>query len=133
MKDKLKSYEECRKRYKLGELTSREAAAGCGLCQSTFVNWVKRDERQDPNEMVQVVQLCALRSERGLSARELAQLSGVGESTIYACEQGRRRVGRKSSIALCKTLGVDDMVDLNELVEVPRHIFHFHNKQIRNK
>lgn len=83
--------------------------------------------------MVQVVQLCALRSERGLSARELAQLSGVGESTIYACEQGRRRVGRKSSIALCKTLGVDDMVDLNELVEVPRHIFHFHNKQIRNK
>ena len=26
MKDKLKSYEECRKRYKLGELTSREAA-----------------------------------------------------------------------------------------------------------
>ena len=105
----------------------------CGMPQSTFVNWVKRDERQDPNEMVQVVQLCALRSERGLSARELAQLSGVGESTIYACEQGRRRVGRKSSIALCKTLGVDDMVDLNELVEVPRHIFHFHNKQIRNK
>ena len=133
MKDKLKSYEECRKRYKLGELTSREAAELCGMPQSTFVNWVKRDERQDPNEMVQVVQLCALRSERGLSARELAQVSGVGESTIYACEQGRRRVGRKSSIALCKTLGVDDMVDLNELVEVPRHIFHFHNKQIRNK
>lgn len=133
MKDKLKSYEECRKRYKLRELTSREAAELCGMPQSTFVNWVKRDERQDPNEMVQVVQLCALRSERGLSARELAQLSGVGESTIYACEQGRRRVGRKSSIALCKTLGVDDMVDLNELVEVPRHIFHFHNKQIRNK
>lgn len=133
MKDKLQSYEECRKRYKLGELTSQKAAELCGMPQSTFVNWVKRDERQDPNEMVQVVQLCALRSERGLSVRELAQLSGVGESTIYAYEQGRRRVGRKSSIAICKTLGVDDMVDLNELVEVPRHIFHFHNKQIRNK
>ena len=49
MKDKLKSYEECRKRYKLGELTSREAAELCGMPQSTFVNWVKRDERQDPN------------------------------------------------------------------------------------
>lgn len=78
MKDKLQSYEECRKRYKLGELTSQKAAELCGMPQSTFVNWVKRDERQDPNEMVQVVQLCALRSERGLSARELAQLSGVG-------------------------------------------------------
>ena len=77
MKDKLKSYEECRKRYKLGELTSREAAELCGMPQSTFVNWVKRDERQDPNEMVQVVQLCALRCGKRIISRELAQLSGV--------------------------------------------------------
>lgn len=133
MKNKLQSYEECRRRYKLGELSSRQAADLCGLPQSTFFHWVKRDESQDPNEMVRVTRLCALRSERGLSARELAELSGVGESTIYAYEARTRRVGRRSSIALSRSLGVDDMIDLNEMVEVPKHILHFHTKRIRNK
>ena len=54
MKDKLKSYEECRKRYKLGELTSREAAELCGMPQSKiqmkwykWYNYVRCDQKED--------------------------------------------------------------------------------------
>ena len=124
MKDKLQLYEECKKRYKLGELSSRQAAEMCQIPQSTFLNWVKQDSGSDPEEMVRVPRLCALRAERGISAYDLAQMSGVSRATIYNCENKSSRIGRVSSLKICRALGVDDMLDLNALVDIPKHILH---------
>ena len=41
MKDKSQLYEECKRRYKLKELTSRKAAELCQISQATFLQWIK--------------------------------------------------------------------------------------------
>ena len=121
MKDKSQLYEECKRRYKLKELTSRKAAELCQIPQATFLQWIKQD---NPNEIITVTRLCALRAERGISAYDLADLSGVSKATIYNCENQKSKIGRSSTIKICRALGVDDMLDLNELVEIPNHILH---------
>ena len=122
MKDKSQLYEECKRRYKLKELTSRKAAELCQIPQATFLQWIKQDENYNPNEIITVTRLCALRAERGISAYDLADLSGVSKATIYNCENQKSKIGRSSTIKICRALGVDDMLDLNELVEIPNHI-----------
>ena len=124
MKDKSQLYEECKRRYKLKELTSRKAAELCQIPQATFLQWIKQDENYNPNEIITVTRLCALRAERGISAYDLADLSGVSKATIYNCENQKSKIGRSSTIKICRALGVDDMLDLNELVEIPNHILH---------
>ena len=124
MKDKSQLYEECKRRYKIKELTSRKAAELCQISQATFLQWIKQDENYNPDEIVKVTRLCALRAERGISAYDLADLSGVSKASIYNCENQKSKIGRSSTIKICRALGVDDMLDLNELVEIPNHILH---------
>lgn len=55
MKDKSQLYEECKRRYKLKELTSRKAAELCQISQATFLQWIKQDENYNPDEIVKLL------------------------------------------------------------------------------
>ncbi len=51
--------------------------------------------------------LRGLRAERRLSQEELAELSGISESTIYRIEKGTLSARLKQLDAICSALGID--------------------------
>lgn len=57
-------------------------------------------------KMYRVPALRAVRLARNISARELALLIGVTESSILAWEKGRSRVSNERVVALSKALNV---------------------------
>ena len=71
-----------------------------------------------------VTKLRALRVANKLSVKELAEKSGLGESSIYQYERRVRAIPRGASIILCKSLGVDDYTNLDEIVEIDASSLH---------
>lgn len=66
---------------------------------------------------VTVSRLEELRTLQGITVDELAEMSGVGRSSIYAYEQGRKRISITASWKILNALGIDEFINLNELVE----------------
>lgn len=64
-----------------------------------------------------VTKLRAIRAERGLSADEMAELLGIGRSSLYGYEKQTRRITRPRQLDICAKLGIDE-TDLSELVDV---------------
>lgn len=73
---------------------------------------------------VKVTKLRALRAEAGLTVEELAKLSGFGRSTIYRYESKQLRISRRSAIKICTALGIEETLDLDEIVEVDKRWLH---------
>lgn len=119
--DDYERFAKYRDAFKNGEMSSRKAAECCKLSQSAFLYRVRKYESQEPCEMVLVTRLHALRSEIGISAENLAKISGLDKSAIHAYEAKKRNPSRSASIMLCRALGVDTSTNLTELVQVPRH------------
>jgi transcriptional regulator with XRE-family HTH domain len=56
---------------------------------------------------IDVEKLKALREDRALSLRELADISGVGHNTIYRIEHGQKTVLPRTVRRLAAALGVE--------------------------
>lgn len=52
------------------------------------------------------IRLKKLRQEKGLSQRELAEISGVALSKIRTCERGGRLRGLENTVKLAKFFGI---------------------------
>ena len=73
---------------------------------------------------VKVTRLRALRAERGLSYKDIVEMSGVAKSTLLHYEAKTKRITRKNQIRLCKAFDINEDTDLEELVEIDRRWLH---------
>jgi y4mF family transcriptional regulator len=48
----------------------------------------------------------SVRKKAGLSQKELADLAGMGKTTVFDIEHGKHSVGFSSVLALCKVLNI---------------------------
>ena len=75
-------------------------------------------------ETAKVTRLRALRAARGLSYREITEITGVAKSTLLRYENKSMRIPRKKQIKLCDGLGVSRDTDLEEIVEINKNWLH---------
>lgn len=61
-----------------------------------------------------------LRAEKGLTLRQLEELSGIGKDAISEIERGKRRPRASTLMSLAKGLGVEPQTLLAEVVQTPR-------------
>ena len=74
-------------------------------------------------ETILITRLEELRTKKGITVQALAEKSGVGRSTIYLYEQGNKRISIKSTWKILDALGIDNFINLNELVEVDAYCY----------
>lgn len=72
-------------------------------------------------ETVKVINLRALRLQKGLRVKELSALSGISRTSITKYESCKRRITRRSQVALCTALGVDENTDLEKIIQIDKH------------
>lgn len=75
-------------------------------------------------ETAKVTKLRAMRAARGLSYREITEMTGVAKSTLLRYECKGMRIPRKTQIKFCDAFGIDRNTDLEEIVEINKNWLH---------